>query len=214
MLPAMIFTRSAEELVALLRVKGIKDERVLSAVRAVPRDQFVTEGMRSEAWEDCALPIGEGQTISQPYVVALMTAEVRLDARSRMLEVGTGSGYAAAVAAKLCERVDTVERHEGLAAAARERLLALGVHNVTVFVGDGTLGLPDRAPFDAIVVTAGGPRVPEALLWQLAPGGRLLMPVGGRDYQTLVRVTRTDGSFAEERLIDVRFVPLVGAEGW
>ncbi len=197
----------------VLRAKGISDERVLAAMGEVPRHRFVPTWLEDEAYQDCALPIGEGQTISQPFVVAYMVQEARLEPADRVLDVGTGSGYAAAVAARLCARVDTIERLPSLAQEARARFAALGLA-VEVHVGDGSLGVPGRAPFDAIIVTAGGPRVPQTLLAQLAGGGRLVMPVGDRHVQTLVRVTRRDGGFDDEQLTAVCFVPLIGREGW
>lgn len=195
--------------------RGIADARVLAAMRAVPREVFVPETLRTHAYEDGPLDIGEGQTISQPYIVALMLEAARLAPADRLLEVGSGSGYAAAVASRLCARVFAIERHAILADAAAERWGRLGYGNIAWRVGDGTLGWPEEAPFDAIVVSAGGPEVPHALTAQLAEGGRLVIPVGGRGGQKLVRVTRTGKrTFAQEDLGDVMFVPLVGAQGW
>lgn len=199
-----------------LEQRGIADPRVLAAMRAVPREAFVPDGLVDRAYADAALPLAEGQTISQPYVVALMTEAARIAPGDKVLEVGTGYGYAAAVLGKIAREVHTIERRAALAKEARERLRRLGCDNVRVHVGDGTLGLPDEAPFDAILVTAGGPRVPEALRWQLAQGGRLVIPVGPtRLMQTLTRLTRTaKDQYEEETLGDVAFVPLVGDEGW
>jgi protein-L-isoaspartate(D-aspartate) O-methyltransferase len=201
---------------AQIAARGIRDSRVLEAMRTVPREAFLPPELAEFAYEDHPLPIAEGQTISQPYIVALMTAALLLDPSDRVLEIGTGSGYAAAILGRVARDVYTIERHGELAEAAAARLRALGATNVHVRHGDGTRGWSEHAPYDAIVVTAGGPRVPEALLAQLAVGGRLVIPVGeDRELQRLVRVTReADGSLHEEDLGDVRFVPLIGAEGW
>jgi protein-L-isoaspartate(D-aspartate) O-methyltransferase len=196
--------------------RGIRDPWVLHAMRTVPRERFVAESQQDEAYDDGPLPIGEGQTISQPYVVALMTEAVEPRPGDRALEVGTGSAYAAAVLATIVTEVYTIERLGALATMARQRLADLGYHNVHVVEGDGTLGWPEHAPYDAIIVTAGGPRVPAALLDQLGIGGRLIMPVGSAHrFQHLVRVTRTGtDSYEHEDLEDVAFVPLIGKEGW
>jgi len=196
--------------------RGIRDPRVIEAMRRVPRHAFVAAALRSEAYEDSPLPIEEGQTISQPYIVALMLEAARLDAGDRMLEVGAGSGYASAVAAALVAHVDAVERHARLVELARARLARLGIANVDVHVGDGSGGWPAGAPYDAIVVAASGPRVPQALREQLAVGGRLVMPVAsGAGAQRLVVVERRgDDAWHEDDLGGVMFVPLVGAEGW
>jgi protein-L-isoaspartate(D-aspartate) O-methyltransferase len=196
--------------------RGIRDPSVLHAMRTVPRERFVAEWQQDLAYDDGPLPIGEGQTISQPYVVALMTEAVQPKPGDRALEVGTGSGYAAAVLATIASEVYTIERLAGLARTARERLAGLGFHNVHVLEGDGTLGWPEHAPYNAIIVTAGGPRVPSALLDQLAIGGRLIMPVGSAQrFQHLERVTRTGkDTYEHEDLEDVAFVPLIGKEGW
>lgn len=212
--------RSAEQRMEMVRLqlggRGISDLRVLAAFRRVPRESFVSAGMADLAYRDAPIPIGAGQTISQPYIVALMAEALELRPTDRVLEVGTGSGYAAAILSCLAAEVFTVERHESLAAAARERLERLGYRNVKVLHGDGTLGWPEHAPFDAIAVAAGGPGIPNALLEQLGPGGRLVIPVGpDQELQTLLRVTRdVEGKLRYERLSDVRFVPLIGAEGW
>ena len=198
-----------------IAARGVTSERVLQAFRDVPREVFVTDASRGEAYVDAPLPIGEGQTISQPYIVAAMVAALDLRGDERVLEVGTGSGYAAAILAKLAREVVTIERHASLADDARARLARLGVTNVTVVHGDGTLGVPERAPFDAIVVAASGPRVPEALIAQLGQRGRLVMPVGAASTdQHLVRVSRDGDGLRMESLDAVRFVPLVGAQGW
>lgn len=200
-----------EQLVA----RGIHDPRVLAAMREVPREEFVEPGLRAHAYADSPLRIPDGQTISQPFIVALMAEAARIGPGDRVLEVGAGSGYAAAVLSRLGAQVFAIERHPGLAEAARERLGRLGFA-VAVREGDGTLGWPEAAPFDAILVAAAGPGAPDALKGQLAPGGRLVLPVGPRDGpQDLVRVTRQGPeAWEEERLGGVRFVPLLGAQGW
>jgi len=199
-----------------LLVRGIRDPAVLAAMREIPREEFVVEGMRELAYEDGPLPISEGQTISQPYIVAYMTEALELSNTDHVLEIGTGSGYAAAVLSRIAAIVYSVERLEGLAQSARKRLKMLGYTNIVVHVGDGTLGWPDHAPYDAIVVTAGAPKVPKPLLDQLVIGGRLVIPVGMPSYlQNLVRVRRVgEHDFRTEELCGVRFVPLIGAEGW
>lgn len=202
----------AEQLVPM----GIFDKAVLTAMGEVPREEFVPHDMRRWAYEDGPLPIGQGQTISQPYIVAYMAQALELARTDRVLEIGTGSGYAAAVVSRVAAEVHSIERLATLAEVARERLQGLGYLNIHVHVGDGSLGLPGHAPYDAIVVTAGAPWVPAALKQQLAPGGRLVIPVGSHlDLQELVRVRRTGaGEYTSERLLGVRFVPLVGADGW
>ncbi len=198
-----------------LEERGISDRRVLEAMAAVPRERFVARECRGLAYDDGPLPIGEGQTISQPYVVALMAEAVELGGNDRVLEVGTGSGYAAAVLSRIACTVHSVERHAALAEAARDRLRTLGYANVRVRRGDGTLGWSEHAPYDAIVVSAGGRRVPGPLREQLADGGRLVMPVGwGWRGQSLVRERHgRPGTFTRERLGRVRFVPLIGEAG-
>ncbi|HEX2889536.1 protein-L-isoaspartate(D-aspartate) O-methyltransferase [Vineibacter terrae] len=195
---------------------GIRDARVLAAMRKVPRHVFVPEWLQDAAYNDGPLPIGDGQTISQPYVVAHMAEALTLRDGDRVLEIGTGSGYAAAVLAEIAAEVFTVERLPTLAARARAVLATLGYANVHVVEGDGTLGWPAAAPYDAIAVAAGGPSVPPTLRAQLKPGGRLVMPVGHHTHgQSLIRVTRGDGTpDREEQLGLVSFVPLIGAEGW
>ena len=199
-----------------LAARGISDRRLLAAFRAVPREAFVPPEIAALAYRDAPLPIGEGQTISQPYIVALTIAALRLEGGERVLEIGTGSGYAAAVLSRIAKQVFTVERLESLASSARDRLARLGYLNIDVRHGDGTLGWPAHAPYDAIAVAAGSPRVPKALVEQLAPGGRLVIPVGPDETsQVLTRVTRLDaGAVRTEPLIEVRFVPLIGAQGW
>ncbi len=197
-----------------LRTRGIRDERVLEAMARVPREEFVPRAFREAAYEDTPLPIGHGQTISQPYTVAFQCEALGLTAEGRVLEIGTGSGYGAAVLSLLAWEVHSIERIPSLAAEARARLERLGYENVQVAVGDGTLGLADEAPFDGIVVTAGGEDVPRAFLDQLAEGGRLVMPVGARgNGQTLYRFTRAHGRIRVEDLGGFVFVPLVGRCG-
>lgn len=199
-----------------LAPRGIVDPRVLDAFGRVPREEFVPRALASSAYDDAPLPIGDGQTISQPYVVALMAQSLDLRPDDRVLEVGTGSGYAAAIASLLAREIVTVERLPSLAAAARDRLDRLGFRNVDVRVGDGSLGWAERAPYDAIFVAAAGPQVPPALLAQLAIGGRLILPIGADvASQRLLRFTRASAElWREEVLGDVRFVPLIGAQGW
>jgi protein-L-isoaspartate(D-aspartate) O-methyltransferase len=195
--------------------RGVHDRRVLRAMAEVPREVFVEAGMEAFAFDDSPLPIGEGQTISQPYIVAFMAEAAELSPNDRVLEVGTGSGYAAAVFSRIANAVYTIERHPSLAEAAKQRLARAGIKTVFVHVGDGTLGWPDAAPFDAIIVAAGGPEVPAALKQQLAIGGRLIIPVGAAEYQSLLKVRRvTEALYETEELAPVRFVPLVGAQGW
>jgi protein-L-isoaspartate(D-aspartate) O-methyltransferase len=208
-------TARRDEMIASLRARGIADERVLAAFAAVPRDEFVPAALAAHAYADMPLSIGAGQTISQPLVVAIMTAALELHGDERVLDVGTGSGYAAAVLGRLAARVDTIERIDALAAAASARLARLGHANVTVHVGDGSRGLAERAPFDAIAVAAGAPAAPASLVAQLAVGGRLVLPVGDGNEQRLVRVTRVGcDRFVTKDFGDVRFVPLIGAEAW
>jgi protein-L-isoaspartate(D-aspartate) O-methyltransferase len=195
--------------------RGVRDQAVLSAMRKVPRERFVPESLADLAYDDRPLPIGEGQTISQPYVVATMTEALRLRPNDRVLEIGTGSGYAAAMLSVIAAEVYTIERLEELAASARKRLAELGYSNVHVRYADGSLGWPEHAPYDAIIVTASGPDVPTALLEQLVIGGRLVMPIGKLDHQRLVRVERTGPErYTREILEPVVFVPLIGAQGW
>lgn len=199
-----------------IAARGVRSEAVLDAMGRVQREGFVPSYLGEFAYEDTALPIEEEQTISQPYIVALMIEALDLDGTERVLEIGTGSGYAAAVLAEIVPEVYTIERHAGLAGSAELRLAEQGYDNVHVRCGDGTLGWPEVAPFDAIVVAAGGPDVPEALREQLTVGGRLVIPVGSTvGYQSLMKITRTgEQEFRSEELGDVRFVPLVGEEGW
>lgn len=195
--------------------RGIRDARILAALASVPREEFVARELAAFAYDDGPLPIGEGQTISQPYIVALTADALTLSPSDRVLDIGTGSGYAAAVLSRLAHEVFSVERVENLCQTARERLTRLGYANVSVRCGDGTLGWSEHAPYDAIAVAAVGPRPPPALLEQLATGGRLVMPVGPDGSQTLMRITRTGRQgYREEPLLDVRFVPLIGAQGF
>ena len=198
-----------------LRSRGIDDPRLLAAFNEVPREAFLPEELAEFAYDDRPLPIAAGQTISQPYIVALMTEALQLSPDDAVLEIGTGSGYAAAILSRMVRRVYTIERHAELADSASFRLDALGVDNVEVRCGDGTLGWPEQQPFAAIIAAASGPDVPQALLDQLAIGGRLIMPVGSSRAQELVRITRVSAhEFSREELGAVRFVPLIGAHGW
>ncbi len=193
-----------------LRVLGIRDESVLRAMRSVPREEFVPAELRKSAYDNTPLQIGSGQTISQPLIVAYMAEALELAPQDRVLEIGTGSGYAAAVLSHLAKEVFTIERLPGLAETARERLARLGYGNVHVRHTDGTRGWPEKAPFDAIVVAAGGSKVPAAFLEQLAPGGRLVIPIGEQsESQQLVRVVRRGENVDYEELGAVRFVPLI-----
>jgi protein-L-isoaspartate(D-aspartate) O-methyltransferase len=195
--------------------RDIFDPHVLAAFGAVGREQFVASELEPHAYDDAPLPIGSGQTISQPYVVAMTVQALQLKGHERVLEIGTGSGYAAAILGSLVREVETVERIEELATAAAARLARLGFTNLHVHHGDGSLGWPDRAPYEAIAVSAGAPRPPRSLLDQLAIGGRLVLPYGDVDHQQLARITRRGVAlFEEENLGEVRFVPLVGAQGW
>jgi protein-L-isoaspartate(D-aspartate) O-methyltransferase len=208
--------RRAAMVATQIVARGVTDPAVLAAMRTVPREAFVPPALAECAYDDIPLPIGEGQTISQPYIVALMAAALRPSPTDRVLEIGTGSGYAAAVLHGIVQDVYTVERLESLYRLARCRLRRLGYHRVTVHHGNGTLGWPAHAPYDGIVVTAGGPTIPMALQEQLALGGRLVMPVGAQPtQQRLVRVTRVKATrFEQEDLGSVCFVPLIGAQGW
>jgi protein-L-isoaspartate(D-aspartate) O-methyltransferase len=196
--------------------RGLRDPAVLAAMRAVPREAFVAEGQHPFAYDDGPLPIAEGQTISQPYVVALMIEMLRLRPQDRVLEIGTGSGYAAAVLSRIVAEVYTVERIEQLVDFARQNLSGLEYDNIQVHHGDGSLGWPEQAPYDGIIVAAGGPKIPAALKKQLVIGGRLVMPVGSEQRaQQLVRLTRVEeNEYDRENLSHVRFVPLIGQEAW
>jgi protein-L-isoaspartate(D-aspartate) O-methyltransferase len=196
--------------------RGLRDPAVLAAMREVPRETFVSEKHRKYAYDDGPLPILEGQTISQPYVVALMTEALELKPEDRVLEIGTGSGYAAAVLSRIAAKVFTVERFEALVEYARANLALAGYQNVFLHHDDGTLGWPNHAPYDAIIAAAGGPKIPEALIEQLAVGGRLVMPIGSAQRaQQLVKLTRLpEGKYKKRKLSHVRFVPLIGEQGW
>jgi protein-L-isoaspartate(D-aspartate) O-methyltransferase len=203
------------QLVDTLRQKGVRDLAVLHAIRQVPRHLFVPESVRHRAYDDAALPIGAGQTISQPYVQARYLELIGLTGRERVLEVGTGSGYQTALLAVLTETVFSVERLPALAASARTALESAGIRNATVLVGDGTLGWRPFAPYDAILVAAASPEIPEPLVEQLAPGGRMVIPLGDRDTQSLTLVRRDPAAGVQiTTLGDVRFVPLVGKHGF
>ena len=198
-----------------LAARGIRVEAVLRAMGTVPREAVVEAGFEDFAYQDSAMPIAQGQTISQPFIVALMIEAAEVKAGDAVLEIGAGSGYAAAVLSRIAARVSAVERSEVLARRARERLAALGYDNVEIVAGDGSGGWPGGGSFDAILVAASGPGVPPGLKAQLAPGGRLVMPVGDTRGQTLVKVRRlANGDFDQQALADVAFVPLVGAQGW
>lgn len=196
--------------------RGIADPAVLAAMMMVPREEFVPAHFREFAYDDGPLPIEEGQTISQPYIVAYMTEALELSSEDRVLEIGTGSGYAAAISSRIAGMVYSVERFGTLARTAVGRFQKLGYSNIRVLEGNGTLGWPEYAPYNAIVVTAGAPRIPEPLLEQLAVGGRLVIPVGPDPYlQTLVRVRKLGANdYSREELCSVRFVPLIGVAGW
>ena len=196
-----------------LRGRGIRDPRVLAAMANTPREEFVRAGARHDAYADCALPIDCGQTISQPYMVALMSEALALSGGEKVLEIGTGSGYQTAILAELARVVITIERHAELSAAAGETLHRLGRENVILVVGDGTQGWPAEAPYDRILVTAAAGHVPEPLFEQLADGGVLVIPLGGRDVQMLQAIRRVGSSRQTTNLTACRFVPLVGAEG-
>ena len=194
--------------------RGISQRRVLDAFGSVKRHEFLPAGLKAHAYEDHPLPIGEGQTISQPYMVALMTELLELKGGEKVLEVGAGSGYQAAILSRLAEEVYTVERIAAIAARAKETLERLGITNVTLGVRDGTLGWPEHAPYDRVIVTAAAPRVPEALVGQLAVGGKLVIPVGSMFGQVLTVVDKTDSGIATRQAGGCVFVPLLGKDGW
>jgi protein-L-isoaspartate(D-aspartate) O-methyltransferase len=212
----MDFQRLRESMVDdQIASRGVRDPAVLRAFREVPREEFVPAEMQEFAYEDTPLPIGENQTISQPYIVALMTEALELTPASRVLDVGTGSGYGAAILSRIASEVFTIERIGSLARQAQERLKRLGYDNVHVHEGDGSLGWQEHAPYDAIVVAAGSPEIPRHLLDQLTEGGRLVIPVGASPgLQRLLRVRRSGDRIQQENLGDVRFVPLIGEEGF
>lgn len=207
--------REREWLAEVLAVQGIRDDRVLESIREVPRHRFVSSELDAYAYDDTPLSIGLGQTISQPLIVALMMEALQPRQEERVLEIGTGSGYAAAILSRLVQNVFTVERHAELANEARARFVALHYDNITVHIGDGTKGWLEKSPFNGIVVAAAGPKVPTSLKEQLAIGGRLVIPVGEGRQQKLMRIQRLSSEeFQEETLSYVRFVPLIGEEGW
>ena len=209
------WTKARAQMVAgQLERRGVREPRVLAAMRHVPRHLFVPPDQRAGAYEDRALPIGNGQTISQPYIVAIMSAALGPVAGARVLEVGTGSGYQAAVLAELAAEVITIERRPELGETARQTLASLGCTNITVIVGDGSLGHPACAPYGGIVVTAGAPSVPASLKAQLAEGARLVVPVGSQEHQHLLVIERVGDTFVEIRAEACVFVPLIGCEGW
>jgi protein-L-isoaspartate(D-aspartate) O-methyltransferase len=197
-----------------IAARGVRDPRVLDAVREVPRHLFVPDDQKPHAYEDRALPIPSGQTISQPYMVAIMTELLAPEPHHRVLEIGTGSGYQTAILSRLSQEVITIERHPELAAMAEQVFVALGLINVHIRVGDGTEGLPDEAPFDRILVTAGAPSIPEALKQQLSDRGRLVLPVGPSGYQHLTVIDRFGSSFEQQEREACVFVPLIGRHGW
>ncbi len=213
--PSTDYDKEREHMVENQLVRrGIKDKRVLDAMRQVPRHLFIPEDMRGVAYSDGPLPIGQGQTISQPYIVALMTELLELTGQEKVLELGTGSGYQAAILSRLASQVYSVERHAALAEQAEEVLAKLGYDNVVIRVGDGTLGWPEHAPYEAIIVTAAAPDIPQPLTDQLTDGGRLVAPVGSRWSQVLAKITREGDTLTREQLTPVAFVPLVGEHGW
>ena len=197
-----------------IRARNVRDMRVLEAIRKVPRHLFVEEALRDRAYLDKALPIGEKQTISQPFMVAAMSEALELRGPERVLEIGTGSGYQTAVLAELCQSVFSVERIASFVPIARKRLESLGRYNVLMKVGDGTIGWSEHAPYDAILVTAAAPGLPRPLAEQLAVGGRLVVPVGPEESQSLLRIRRDEEGFHEEALGECRFVKLIGRHGW
>jgi protein-L-isoaspartate(D-aspartate) O-methyltransferase len=195
--------------------RGIRDPKVLMAMRFIPRHFFVAENFWGRAYGDHPLPIGQEQTISQPYMVALMTQALKVEEDHKVLEIGTGSGYQAAILARMAKKVFTIERHTVLAKRAREAFDRLDIHNIAIRIGDGTIGWSEFAPYDGIVVTAGSPDVPEPLLSQLSEeGGRLVIPVGERGFQRLKVITRTGDSWRTAEDVGCTFVPLVGKHGW
>jgi protein-L-isoaspartate(D-aspartate) O-methyltransferase len=212
---SMDFDRLRQEMVETQLVpRGISDQRVLAAFRKVPRHEFIPENIRASAYDDCALPIGEKQTISQPYMVAIMTELLKLKGSEKVLEIGTGSGYQAAILAELCQSVHTMERVEPLSQRAEKTCRALGYNNIHFLVGDGTQGYPEAAPYQGIVVTAGCPEIPAPLVEQLADGGRLVVPVGDVYQQVLTTVTKRGKKIESQASVACVFVPLIGKFGW
>jgi|CXWL01.1.fsa_nt_gi protein-L-isoaspartate(D-aspartate) O-methyltransferase len=197
-----------------IRARGVRDRRVLDAMMAVPREQFLPPEQKHNAYDDRALALAHGQTISQPFIVAYMTEQLAVEPHHRVLEIGTGSGYQCSILARLAEHVYSIERIDALRERGAETLKRIGVRNVTLRGGDGTLGLPDLAPYDRIMVTAAGPHVPQVLIDQLVDGGRLVIPIGGAKEQTIVVVTKTGNRIIEHSTLGCRFVKLIGKEGW
>lgn len=197
-----------------IKARGVKNPLVLEALKNVPRHEFIPPALLEAAYEDTPLPISHGQTISQPYIVAVMVEAAEIKPGDAVLEIGTGSGYAAAVVAEIAKQVYTVERIEPLATDAIGRFKNLGYNNIEVKIGDGTLGWQEKGPFDAIIVTAGAPVIPSSLTKQLNEGGRLIIPVGDAIMQHLLRIRKKNGRLIQEILEAVRFVPLIGKEGW
>jgi protein-L-isoaspartate(D-aspartate) O-methyltransferase len=208
-------SNALEQMIRKIMDYGVRDERVLTALRHVPREKFVERGHQSEAYADRALPIGHGQTISQPYIVALMTQRLDVQPDHRVLEIGTGSGYQAAVLSHLAKEVFTIERVKPLLDEAFHRVLDLGIRNVRFRYGDGTEGWPEEAPFDRILIAAGAPEMPrQLLLSHLKEGGLAMIPIGPRDTQTLLGVRKRDNDLLTAEIIPCRFVPLIGKAGW
>lgn len=213
--PSSDFHRAREHMVRhQIQARGVSDARVIAAMLEIPRHLFVGKANQGRAYDDCPLPIGFGQTISQPYMVAIMTQLLRLTGTEKVLELGTGSGYQSAILARLGRFVYTVERIPKLAEIARKNAAACGIENIFFIVADGTRGWPEEQPYDAIMVTAGAPDVPDPLLEQLADGGRLIVPVGDRFSQTLKVVEKSRGSIKTSSCVDCRFVDLIGEYGW
>lgn len=208
------FRASRRRLVETLQDRGVRDLAVLKAFEATPRHLFVPTGVRHRAYEDSALPIGSGQTISQPSIHARYLELLKLTGHEKVLEVGTGSGYQTVLLAHLAAQVFSIERIPALLDGARDSIAKAGVRNVSILLGDGTLGWREYSPYDAILVSAAAPSAPQPLLDQLSEGGRLLIPLGGQDVQTLVVITKQHGAFKREDILPVRFVPLLGAHGW
>ncbi|GAB4163282.1 MAG: protein-L-isoaspartate(D-aspartate) O-methyltransferase [Planctomycetaceae bacterium] len=210
----MDFDKQRQQLLDELKREGITDQRVLAAIEAIPRERFVPASYQALAYDNSALPIGEGQTISQPFIVALMTQSLALTGSETVLEIGTGSGYQAAILASLCHRLVTMERLPGLAKPAEQLLSELGFDNIEYVVGDGTLGWPEAAPYDGIIVTAAAPAIPGPLYDQLRIGGKLVIPIGGESLQELQLIEKRESGPDVKFLCDCRFVKLIGEAGW